>query len=61
MLSVTDAACVATAAEVYYYLNKGGCVCDPHWTTELYRRPQQTHENLVTDLRISKPNDYKIC
>jgi len=61
MLSVTEAACVTTAAEVYYYLNKGGGGMTHHWTTELYRRrSQQTHENLMTDLWMSEPNDYKI-
>jgi hypothetical protein len=24
------------------------------------RRPQNTHENLATDLRLSDPDDYKI-
>lgn len=40
---------------------RGGGGFTHHWTKELYRRrQQQTHENLMTDLRMSEPNDYRI-
>jgi len=61
MLSVTDAACVVTAADVYYYLNKGGWgwpTTGPKNCTE----DHNTHLKISTDsdLRMSEPNDYKI-
>jgi hypothetical protein len=39
--------------------NKGGK--NRHWTKEWYKhRPQYTHEDLMTDLILNEPNNYKI-
>ena len=52
ILSDADAACVAIALDLC--LNRR-CIKQRY-----KRRPQFTHENLMTDLMFSKPNYYKI-
>jgi hypothetical protein len=53
MLSDTDAACVATALALCLKKKR-----NRRWTKDWYkRRPQYTHENLMTDWILSEPND----
>jgi hypothetical protein len=56
MFSDTDAACVAIALALYLKKKK-----NRRWTKERYKqRPHHTHKNLLRDLRMSEPIDYKI-
>jgi len=54
MVSDTDAPFVATALDLCI-INEKNC----RWFQEWYKcRPQQTHENLSTDLMLSETNNY---
>lgn len=56
MLGDTEAACVAIALALCLINEK-----NRRRVQEWYqRRPQYTHANLMTDLMLSEPEDYKI-
>ena len=56
-LSDTDARRMAIAVSVCLRKEKKKICC---WTKRWYkRRPQHTHTNLMKDLRLSRPYDYK--
>lgn len=58
MLSDTEASCVAIALAVTLEMKKSKK--KRKWTKEWYRRrTEYTHENLLNDLRLSEPNDFR--